>query len=86
MPGGPGIRIDTHLYEGCTIPPYYDSMLAKLVVWGYTRDEAIDRARRALDEFVVEGVPTTVSFHRSVVDNLAFIRGEIYTDFLETEM
>ena len=86
MPGGPGIRIDTHLYEGCTIPPYYDSMLAKLVVWGYTRDEAIDRARRALDEFVVEGVPTTVSFHRTVVDNPAFIRGDIYTDFLETEM
>ncbi|MGI6220336.1 MAG: acetyl-CoA carboxylase biotin carboxylase subunit [Coriobacteriales bacterium] len=86
MPGGPGIRIDTHLYEGCTIPPYYDSMLAKLVVWGYTRDEAIDRARRALDEFEVEGVPTTVSFHRTVVDNPAFIRGEVYTDFLETEM
>ncbi|MGI6217020.1 MAG: acetyl-CoA carboxylase biotin carboxylase subunit [Coriobacteriales bacterium] len=85
MPAGPGVRVDTHLYEGYTIPPYYDSMLAKLVVWGIDRDEAIDRARRALDEFVIEGIPTTIPFHKMVVENEDFQRGEVYTDFIEKE-
>ena len=85
MPAGPGIRIDTHVFEGYRIPPYYDSMIAKLVVWGADRAEAIDRARRALGEFEVEGVATTIPFHERVVANESFNRGEIYTDFLEKE-
>ena len=85
MPGGPGIRIDTHVFEGYTIPPYYDSMIAKLVVWGADRAEAIDRARRALDEFEIDGIATTLPFHRRVVENATFAKGDIYTDFLEKE-
>ena len=64
----------------------YDSLLGKLIVWGETRDEAIARARRALDEFIVVGIPTTIPFHQAVVENAAFQRGEVYTDFVETEM
>ncbi len=82
-PGGPGVRVDSHLYQGYTIPPYYDSLLAKLVVWGSTRNEAIDRARRALEEFVIEGVPTTIPFHQRVLANAFFRRGEVYTNFVQ---
>ncbi len=85
LPDGPGVRVDTHIYEGYKIPPYYDSMLAKLVVWGYDRDEAIARARRALDEIEIEGVPTTIPFHKMVVENPNFQKGVIYTDFIEKE-
>ena len=85
-PGGFGVRIDSHLYSGYTVPPTYDSLLGKLVVWGETRDEAIARARRALDEFIVVGIPTTIPFHQAVVENAAFVAGEVYTDFVETEM
>ena len=85
LPDGTGVRVDTHIRQGYAIPPYYDSMLAKLVVWGIDRDEAIARARRALDEFKVEGVPTTIPFHKRVVDNDAFNRGEVFTDFIEKE-
>jgi len=85
-PGGFGVRIDSHLYSGYKVPPTYDSLLGKLIVWGETRDEAIARARRALDEFIVVGIPTTIPFHQMVVENAAFVRGEVYTDFIETEM
>jgi acetyl-CoA carboxylase biotin carboxylase subunit len=85
-PGGFGVRIDSHVYSGYQVPPMYDSLLGKLVVWGETRDEAVARARRALDEFIVVGIPTTISFHQAVVENAAFARGDVYTDFIEAEM
>ncbi len=86
LPGGFGVRVDTHLYNGYKVPPTYDSLLAKLIVWGATRDEAIARGKRALSELVIEGIPTTVPFHRAVLENEAFRRGEVYTDFIETQM
>jgi len=81
-PGGPGVRVDSHLYSGYTIPPYYDSLLAKLIIWGETRDEAIARSRRALEEFIIDGVPTTLSFHEHVLDNDHFKRGDVATNFV----
>jgi len=85
-PGGFGVRIDSHMYSGYTVPPQYDSLIAKLIVWGETRKEAVDRARRALDEFMVVGIPTTIPFHQAVVEDEAFQRGEVYTDFVETRI
>ncbi len=82
-PGGPGIRVDTHGYAGYTIPTYYDSLLAKVVAWGNTRMEAITRMRRALTEFEITGVPTTIPFHILVLDNAFFRRGEVYTNFVQ---
>ncbi len=84
-PGGPGVRVDSHLYTGYNVPPYYDSLLAKLIVWGETRDEAIARARRALDEFIIEGLPTTIPFLRRLLDHPGFIQGETYTHFIQEE-
>ena len=86
LPGGPGVRVDTHAYAGYTIPPTYDSLVAKLIVWGRDRAEALARAARALDEFEVEGIKTTIPFHRAAVQNEAFRLGEVYTDFLETHL
>ncbi len=82
-PGGAGVRVDTHLYPGYEIPPYYDSLLAKLVVWGETRTEALARARRALAETTVEGVKTNLPFHRGIVDNAAFVGAEVSTNMLD---
>jgi acetyl-CoA carboxylase biotin carboxylase subunit len=82
-PGGPGVRIDSHLYAGYTVPPNYDSLVAKLIVWGNTRSEALDRARRALSEVRIEGIKTTVGFHLKVLESETFIKGEARTDFLE---
>ena len=82
-PGGPGVRIDSHLYAGYLVPPNYDSLVAKLIVWGNTREEALDRARRALAEVRIEGIKTTVGFHQKVLDIGAFARGEARTDFVE---
>ncbi len=82
-PGGPGIRVDTHAYAGYTIPPHYDSLLAKVIAWGSTRMEAIARMRRALTEFEISGVPTTIPFHVLVLDNAFFRRGEVYTNFVQ---
>jgi len=82
-PGGPGVRVDSHLYAGYTVPPNYDSLIAKLVVWAETREEAIKRARRALSEVRIEGIKTTVGLHRKVLDVQAFVDGEAHTDFLE---
>jgi acetyl-CoA carboxylase biotin carboxylase subunit len=85
-PGGFGVRVDSHIYSGYKVPPNYDSLLAKLVVWGENRAEAIARGKRALDEFIVTGIPTTIPFHLQVVENRAFERGEVYTDFVDTEL
>jgi len=85
-PGGLGVRVDSHMYSGYTVPPNYDSLLAKLIVWGETRYEAINRARRALDEFIVVGIPTTIPFHQMVIENEYFQKGEVYTDFVETRI
>jgi acetyl-CoA carboxylase biotin carboxylase subunit len=82
-PGGPGVRIDTAAYAEYVIPPYYDSLIAKLIVHGSTRDEAIRRMDRALDMFVLEGVKSTISLHRQILRNPEFQKGEIYTKFLE---
>jgi acetyl-CoA carboxylase biotin carboxylase subunit len=81
-PGGPGVRLDTHVYAGYKVPPHYDSLLAKLIVSGNTRDEAIIRARHVLDQFIIEGIPTTLPFLRKIVDDDAFVRGELDTSFV----
>jgi acetyl-CoA carboxylase biotin carboxylase subunit len=81
-PGGPGVRVDSHLYRGYEIPPHYDSLLSKLIVWGATRESAIARGRRALNEYVIEGVPTTIPFHLQLLENETFRRGATYTNFL----
>jgi acetyl-CoA carboxylase biotin carboxylase subunit len=86
VPGGPGVRVDGFGYCGYTILPYYDSLIAKLIVWGATRDEAIARAKRALDEFVVAGIKTTIPFHKKVLEIANFKRGEVYTDFIAANM
>ena len=83
LPGGLGVRVDTAAYIGYMIPPYYDSMIAKLIVRGRTRAEAITRMRRALDEFIVEGVPTTVPFHADIFQNADFVAGNYDINFLE---
>lgn len=81
-PSGPGVRVDSHLYRGYAVPPHYDSLLAKLIVWAPTREEAIARGRRALNEFVLDGVPTTIPFHLQLLEHPTFRRGETYTNFL----
>ncbi len=81
---GHGIRVDTHVYAGYTISPYYDSMIAKLICKARTREECIAKMRRALDEFIVEGIVTTVPFHRQLMDNEDFIKGDFTTKFIET--
>ena len=83
LPGGPGVRVDTHLYAGYEVPPFYDSLLAKLVVWGDSRPMALARARRALAEFTVGGLKTNLPFHRGMIDNAAFLEAEISTNLLD---
>ena len=82
-PGGPGVRVDSHLYSGYTVPPYYDSMVAKIICWGRDREESIARMRRALLEIVVDGIETTVPFHRRILEDPGFLRGDIHTGYLE---
>jgi len=82
-PGGPGIRLDTHAYQGYTIPLYYDSMIGKLIAYGKTRTETIHTMQRALDEFVIEPIKTTIPFHKRVLSDPSFLRGRFYTDFVE---
>jgi acetyl-CoA carboxylase biotin carboxylase subunit len=84
-PGGPGVRVDSYMYTGYEVPPHYDSLLAKLIVWGNTRDEAIEKAKRALDEFIIEGLPTTIPFLRRLLEHPGFVRGETYTRFIQEE-
>ena len=85
-PGGPGVRMDSHVYTDYEIPPYYDSLIGKLIVWAPTRDEAIKRMRRALRECAVTGVPTTIGFHQKILENSQFLKGEVYTNFVEQMM
>jgi acetyl-CoA carboxylase, biotin carboxylase subunit len=83
LPGGPGVRVDTAIYAGCTVVPFYDSLIAKLIVWAPTRDQAIRRGRRALDEFRVEGIKTTIPLHLRLLDDPSFRLGEFDTSYLE---
>lgn len=85
-PGGPGVRIDTHVYAGYLVPPHYDSLIAKLIVSAPTRAEAIVRARHVLDQFIIEGVPTTLPFLRRILDDEAFVEGNIDTGFVARMM
>jgi acetyl-CoA carboxylase biotin carboxylase subunit len=82
-PGGPGVRVDSHLYTGYAVPPNYDSLLAKVIVWGSTRDEARKRMIRALDEFIIEGVPTTIPFLKGIMQNSDFADGKFDTTFID---
>ena len=84
FPGGHGIRLDTHVYSGYTIPPHYDSMIAKLITTAQSRQEAINKMRRALDEFVIEGVNTTIPFHRKLMDHPDYISGNYTTKFMDS--
>ncbi len=83
-PGGHGVRIDTHVYSGYTIPPNYDSMISKLIVVAQTREEAILKMKRALDEYIIEGIKTTIPFHQKLMDNEDFRKGNFTTKFMET--
>jgi len=83
-PGGHGVRIDTHVYSGYTIPPNYDSMISKLIVVAQTREEAILKMRRALDEYIVQGVKTTIPFHQKLMVDPKFVEGDFTTKFMET--
>jgi acetyl-CoA carboxylase biotin carboxylase subunit len=82
-PGGLGVRVDSAVYPGYSIPPYYDSMVAKLITYGATREEAISRMKRALGEFIIEGVHTTIPFHLKLMDHEKFKEGNFNTKFLE---
>jgi acetyl-CoA carboxylase biotin carboxylase subunit len=83
LPGGPGVRVDTHLYPGYEVPPFYDSLLAKMIVWGEDRAQALARSRRALAELEVGGVKTNVPFHRGIIDNEAFVDARVSTNLLD---
>jgi acetyl-CoA carboxylase, biotin carboxylase subunit len=85
-PGGPGVRVDSHAYPGYAIPPYYDSLVGKLIVWGRDRAEAIQRMQRALDEYAITGIKTTIPFHQRVLSHPAFQKGDVSTDFIEKHM
>jgi acetyl-CoA carboxylase biotin carboxylase subunit len=84
-PGGPGIRVDTHIYAGYLVPPFYDSLLAKVIAHGKDRSEALTRMSQALDSFIVEGVTTTIPFLKKVIDHPDFVSGQVDTKFLERE-
>ncbi|MDC1486728.1 acetyl-CoA carboxylase biotin carboxylase subunit, partial [Flavobacteriales bacterium] len=84
-PGGHGVRLDTHVYAGYKIPPYYDSMISKLIVVAQTRDEAIKKMQRALDEYIIEGVKTTIPFHQRLMRHPRFKSGDFTTKFMEEE-
>jgi len=86
LPGGPWVRVDTHVYQGYTVPPFYDSLLGKLIVWGRDRDECLARARWALEQFAVEGVKTTIPFHRQVLEHPLFCAGDVSTHFIEDHL
>lgn len=85
-PGGPGIRVDSALYSGYTIPEYYDSLIGKVAAWGRNRQEAILRLRAALDEMIVDGIPTTIPVHRAILHNRAFELGRLHTQFIEDHL
>jgi len=84
-PGGIGIRVDSGVYAHYTIPPFYDPMISKLIVWGRDRNEAIVRMRRALYEYIIVGVKNNIPFHKTVMENPRFVKGELGTHFIEKE-
>ena len=86
LPGGPGVRVDTHLYEGYTVPPFYDSLLAKVIVWDVDRRSCIARSIRCLQELVLEGVPTTRDLHLDILRHQDFVEGRYSTGFLDQAM
>jgi acetyl-CoA carboxylase biotin carboxylase subunit len=86
VPGGPGVRVDSAVYPGYTIPPFYDSLVAKLITWGIDRRETVERMKRALDEFCLEGIKTTIPFHKEVMRNKEFLSGQYTTDFVSKFM
>ena len=83
-PKGHGVRVDTHVYAGYSVPPFYDSMIAKLICKAQTREECIKKMQRALDEFIIEGIKTTVPFHKALMKNEAFRAGNFNTGFMNT--
>lgn len=83
VPGGPGLRVDTHAYTDYVIPPYYDSLIAKILTHGHNREEAIIRMQRALHEFNIEGIKTTIPFHKRILENQYFKKGEVFTNFIQ---
>ena len=85
-PGGPGVRVDSHVYTGYDIPPFYDSLIGKLIVWGRDRTSAMTRMKRALNECAVTGIPTTVEFHLDLLERREFIEGDVHTKFVEQDM
>jgi len=85
-PGGPGVRVDSHVYTGYDIPPFYDSLIGKLIVWGIDREAALKRMERALNECAVTGIPTTIDFHLKLLKRKEFIQGDVHTKFVEQEM
>ncbi|MFM9072296.1 MAG: acetyl-CoA carboxylase biotin carboxylase subunit [Cyanobium sp.] len=85
-PGGPGVRVDSHVYTGYEIPPFYDSLIGKLIVWAPTREQALRRLRRALSEWAVTGIPTTIEFHLALLERPEFQQGQVYTKFVEEKM
>jgi len=82
-PGGPGVRVDSHLYSGYTVPPHYDSMVAKIICWGRTREESMGRMRRALEETIIDGIETTIPFHLRILADEGFRKGDIHTGYLD---
>ncbi|WP_299485303.1 acetyl-CoA carboxylase biotin carboxylase subunit [Acaryochloris sp. IP29b_bin.137] len=85
-PGGPGVRVDSHVYTDYEIPPYYDSLIGKLIVWGRDRPTAIARMKRALQECAITGLPTTIGFHQKILDTPEFVQGKVYTNFIQEVM
>ena len=85
-PGGYGVRVDSHIYNDYTIPPTYDSMIGKIIVWGKDRDEAISRMKRALDEIVIMGINTNIEFQKVILNNEKYIKNDISTSFIEKEI
>ncbi|GAH65896.1 unnamed protein product [marine sediment metagenome] len=86
LPEGEGVRVDTHIYAGYTIPPFYDSLIAKLIVWGEDRETATERMAKALDELVIEGIKTTIPFHQKVIGSEIFKKGDLSTSFVDRLM
>jgi pyruvate carboxylase subunit A len=86
MPGGTGIRVDSGVYTSYTIPPFYDPMISKLIAWGKDRNEAIARMQRALYEYVIVGIKSNIPFHKAVMENPRFVKGELGTHFIDREI
>jgi acetyl-CoA carboxylase biotin carboxylase subunit len=84
--GGPGVRVDSHVFTGYTIPPHYDSLIGKLIVWAPDRDQAMKRMKRSLEETVIQGVKNTIPLYIKIMDNAFYQRGVVMTNFLKTKM